>query len=147
MRMSISLFFSAGRSWRGSFPSPNGTSGGRHPPQRVKRPDCSGWIISKYHSIIFVPFTKSLGKKVKLAILLLLFLQYNTNHLFSAHQAQRRPLGGFKRQAVQDDDVWPAKGSDADQPQIQDIQVISHIGTCNLLTMSPRSSARRQALE
>jgi len=38
-------------------------------------------------------------------------------------QAQRRPLGGFKRQAVQDDDVWPAKGSDADQPQIQDIQV------------------------
>ena len=38
-------------------------------------------------------------------------------------QAQRRPLGGFKRQAAQDDDVWPAKGSDADQPQIQDIQV------------------------
>jgi len=39
-------------------------------------------------------------------------------------QAQRRPLGGFKRQAhSQDDDVWPAKGSDADQPQIQDIQV------------------------
>merc|ERR1712223_178110 len=31
-----------GRSWRGSFPPPNGTSGGRHPPQRVKRPDCSG---------------------------------------------------------------------------------------------------------
>ena len=40
-------------------------------------------------------------------------------------QAQRRPLGGFKRQAAQDDDVWPAKGSDADQPQIQDIQVNS----------------------
>ena len=40
-------------------------------------------------------------------------------------QAQRRPLGGFKRQAAQDDDVWPAKGSDADQPQIQDIQVDS----------------------
>ena len=31
-------------------------------------------IISKYHSIIFAPFTKSLGKKVKLAILLLLFI-------------------------------------------------------------------------
>lgn len=39
-------------------------------------------------------------------------------------QAQRRPLGGFKRQAAaQEDDVWPAKGSDADQPQIEDIQV------------------------
>ena len=42
---------------------------------------------------------------------------------FNSEQAQRRPLGGFKRQAAQDDDVWPAKGSDADQPQIQDIQV------------------------
>ena len=45
--------------------------------------------------------------------------------LHISDQAQRRPLGGFKRQAAQDDDVWPAKGSDADQPQIQDIQVKS----------------------
>ena len=61
-------------------------------------------------------------------------------------QAQRRPLGGFKRQAAQDDDVWPAKGSDADQPQIQDIQVNNSfdISLTNWHWHIPRSSVRRQ---
>ena len=68
--------------------------------------------------------------------------EFSITHHFD--QAQRRPLGGFKRQAAQDDDVWPAKGSDADQPQIQDIQVDSFHISPQIDLDIPRSSARRQ---
>ena len=100
--------------------------------------------VSFHH---FCPIYKIVRQKSQIgnSVVMVSPVQYQSPILCPPHQAQRRPLGGFKRQAVQDDDVWPAKGSDADQPQIQDIQVISHIGTCNLLTMSPRSSARRRA--
>ena len=85
--------FHSDGSWRGPFPPSNGASRRRYPSPRVQRPNRSG------QSPIFV--------RIRVY----------------TEQAQRRPLGGFKRQAPQDDDVWPAKGSDADQPQIQDIQV------------------------